>query len=163
MKFILQTIANTAALGVLLLILTIPVTTSLWIVSSKDQAEDQLAFEVKPPQLDYGEFLSYGQVAGGQAESLSLQYTAFPEFTAYYEVYVVKNTYRVPQKFKVELSEKRNDVRLFFARPGQESGLSEQVLAPGEKAVITLAVEPVKSGSVQTGTVSFIIQSLPFP
>lgn len=164
MKIIWHALTNSSLLAVLVMILTLPVAVSLLAVSTSEPKESELASQVKPSAVDYGEFLSYGEVAGGAAESLSLAYTAFAGFTAYYDsVYLVENHYDQAQQFKIELTESRDDVRLFFAGVGQEEGPTEAVLAPGERATVTLAVDPVVGESSRPGKVSFIIQSLPLP
>lgn len=164
MRIIWHAITNSTLLAALVLILTLPITTSLLVVSSREKTDTKLSFEVKPSAVDYGEYLSYGQVAGGKAESLTLSYTAFSGFTAYYDaVYLVENTHNLAQKFKIELAEERDDVQLFFAGLGEEEGPSEIVLGPGEKASVTLAAKPVKGIKSRPGTVSLVIQSLPLP
>jgi len=162
MKNILHMFTNTGLLGVLLLVLLLPVGMSVFITNVRPEAERNTAFEVRSPSRDYGEFLSYGDVAGGRAETLTLKYTAFSGFVAYYDsVYVVENTQDTMQRFRIKLVDEREDLRMFFAGLGEESGPDEMVLAPGESAAITLAVDPVQGETSETGTLSFVVQSLP--
>jgi hypothetical protein len=162
MRTFWRALTNSVLAAILLLILVLPASVSLFVVSPTDETKEGVAFEINPSAVEYGEFLSYGKVAGGQAEALTLTYTAFPGFTAYYDaVYLIENTQGVAQRFKIELLEERRDVRLFFAGVGEESGPTELTLEPGEKATVTLAAEPIQAASSQTGAVSFVIQSLP--
>jgi hypothetical protein len=162
MRTVWRALTNSVLAAILLLILTLPASVSLFVVLPKSEVKEEVAFEINPSVVDYGEFLSYGKVAGGQAEALTLTYTAFPGFAAYYDaVYVIENTQKVVQRFEIELLEERRDVRLFFAGVGEEDGPTELALEPGEKAAVTLAAEPIQTESSQTGAVSFVIQSLP--
>lgn len=162
MKTIWRMLTNSVLAAILLLLLILPVGVSLFVVLPSSQVKEEAAFEVNHAAVDYGEFLSYGEVAGGQAEALTLTYTAFPGFTAYYDaVYVIENTQKVSQRFKIELLEDRSDVRLFFAGMGEEDGPTELALEPGERAAVTLAAEPIQAESSQSGAVSFVIESLP--
>jgi hypothetical protein len=161
MRFFWHTLTNTALLGLLLLILTLPVSVSYLVTLRKDAGPAETAFSVRPSSVDYGGFLSYGQVAGGQAESLSFRYTAFSGFTAYYEVYVVENTQAEARRFAIKVTEGGSGGRLFFGGIGEESGPTAIVLEPGEKAGINLAAASTRGQGTQTRSISFLIQSLP--
>lgn len=155
-----HTLVNTALLGVLVLIMSVPIGFSLLFISSPKPAS-QAAFKIIPSQKDYGEYLSFGEVAGGQAEEITVSYTAFPDFEAYYEgIFVVENTQTKPQTFVIKKPEGR-DVRLFFGEIGATSGPDNRTLGPGEKAIINLVAAPVLGSQPTVSTLTFTLESFP--
>jgi hypothetical protein len=161
-KYTGHTLVNTALLGVLVLIMTVPIGFSLFFLSSSQPAF-KAAFKVTPSQINYGEYLTLGEVAGGQAEEITITYTAFPNFEAYYEgICVVENIQARNQTFSIRKPEGR-DVRLFFGTVGATSGPTEIILKSGEKGLINLVAGPVMGNQPTVSTLTFTLESFPTP
>lgn len=157
-----QTILNTLLLSILMLILISPLGISL-VFLPVPRGEVKLAFEITPSTADYGEYLSLGEVAGGQAEEVSLTYTAFPNFEAYYDgVFVVKNTAKRTQTFVIKNPEKPR-VQIFFGQIGADSGPEEITLEKDGRALINLVASPTLGQEPTTHRVTFTLESFPTP
>lgn len=158
-KHISHTLVNTILLGILVLILVAPLGFSLVFLSGPSQS----AFRITPSQIDYGKYLTFGEVAGGQVEEITVTYTAFPDFEAYYDgIFVVENTQAREQAFIIKKSEDKN-VRLFFGEMGATSGPGEKTLGPGEKALINLVAAPILGNQPTVSTLTFTLESFPTP
>jgi hypothetical protein len=157
-SFLSHTFINGFLLGLFLIILSVPIAFSLIFLSSKDTSS---AFKVTPSVDDYGGYLSFGKVAGSQAEEITVNYTAFPDFEAFYDgVFVVENTQKTAQTFLIKEPDKFG-VRLFFGQIGADTGPTEATLNLGEKAIINLAADPVPGAQPTTETLTFTLQSFP--
>lgn len=154
-----RTIINSFFLAVLLAVLAIPAGFSLIFLASKEAPFS--AFQLTPSADNYEGYLTFGKVAGGQAEEIMIDYTAFPDFEAFYDgVFVVENTQKTKQTFVIKKPQGQ-DVRLFFGKIGAADGPGEISLGPGEKAVINLAAQPISGAKPTTLTLTFTLQSFP--
>jgi hypothetical protein len=161
-KYISHALVNTALLGVLVLITAAPIGFSLVFLSSS-QPTSEAAFRVTPSQIDYGEYLSFGEVAGGQVEEITVTYTAFPDFEAYYDgIFVVENARTEKQTFFIRKPENK-DVRLFFGAIGATSGPTEMTLKSGEKVLVNLVAAPIVGNQSSTSTLTFTLESFSTP
>lgn len=157
--FLGHTIVNSFLLGIFLFILAAPIGFSLTFLSSEDAPFS--AFKLTPSADNYDGYLSFGKVAGGQAEEITVNYTAFPDFEAFYDgIFVVENTQKTTQTFVIKEPNKTG-VRLFFGKIGADTGPNETTLKPGEKATINLAAQPIAGTKPTTQALTFTLQSFP--
>lgn len=158
-RFFSHTIINSFLLAVLVFILVSPIGFSLVFLASEETPPS--AFKLTPSSDNYDGYLTFGEVAGGQAEEITVNYTVFPDFEAFYDgIFVVENTQKMRQTFIIKRPEKDN-VRLFFGKVGAEDGPNEKSLGPGEKAIINLAAKPIADTKPITTTLTFTLQSFP--
>ena len=158
-RFFSHTVINSFLLAVLLFILVTPIGFSLVFLTSEETTPS--AFRLTPSTTNYEGYLTFGEVAGGQAEEITVNYTAFPDFEAFYDgIFVVENTQKTRQTFVIK-EPKGENVRLFFGRIGAEDGPSEVSLETGEKAIINLAARPILGTKPITSFLTFTLQSFP--
>lgn len=158
-RFFGHTFVNSFLLAVLVFILVTPIGFSLIFLASEETPP--FAFRLTPSSDNYGGYLTFGEVAGGQAEEITVNYTAFPDFEAFYDgIFVVENTKDFRQTFVIQ-KPKEQDIRLFFGKIGAEDGPSEISLEPSEKAIINLAAKPTFADKPITSTLTFTLQSFP--
>lgn len=158
-RFLGHTIVNSVLLTIFLVILAVPVGFSLVFLSSEETPSS--AFKLTPSADNYDGYLSFGEVAGGQAEEITVNYTAFPDFEAFYDgIFVVENTQKTSQTFIIKEPTK-SEIRLFFGKIGADAGPTEITLKPEEKAVINLAAQPISGTKPTTQTLTFTLQSFP--
>lgn len=154
-----HTIINSFLLGIFLIILAAPIGFSLTFLSSEEAPFS--AFKLTPSADNYDGYLSFGEVAGGQAEEITVNYTAFPDFEAFYDgIFVVENTQKTAQTFIIK-DPTKSEVRLFFGQIGADTGPTEITLKPEEKATINLAAKPIPGTKPTTQTLTFTLQSFP--
>lgn len=158
-RFFNHTVANSLLLTVLLVILVTPIGFSLAFLTSEEAPS--FTFKLTPSVDNYEGYLTFGKVAGGQAEEITVNYTAFPDFEAFYDgIFVVENTQKTRQIFVIKEPE-GNNVLLFFGKIGAADGPKEISLEPGEKAIINLAAQPISGTKPLTSTLTFTLQSFP--
>ena len=158
-QFFSHTLVNTFLLALLVFILISPVGFSLVFLTSEETTPS--TFRLTPSTNNYEGYLSFGEVAGGQAEEITVNYTAFPDFEAFYDgIFVVENTQKTRQTFVIKKPQEEN-VRLFFGKIGAEDGPTEMSLEPGEKATVNLAAKPIADTTPITATLTFTLQSFP--
>lgn len=157
--FLGRTIINSLLLTVLFIILAAPIGFSLVFLSSEETPSS--TFKLTPSADNYDGYLSFGEVAGGQAEEITVNYAAFPDFEAFYDgIFVVENTQKTSQTFVIK-EPTRSEIRLFFGKIGADTGPTEITLKPEEKATINLAAQPIPGTKPTTQTLTFTLQSFP--
>jgi len=157
--FLGHTLVNSLLLAILVIVFALPIGFSLSFLTSKEIVSP--SFRLIPSSSNYQGYLNFANVAGGQAEEITVQYTSFPDFEAFYDgIYVVENTWKIDQIFVLSWPEEKN-LRFFFGKPGETEGPRKITLRPGEKAAINLAVGRTSQKNPQTDTVVFTLQSFP--